>query len=105
MQQTHGATLQLQDAFREGPREKLAYIPAVQPREDKPNYLMTVDLDPDSKTYSQVRRVLATSFPRECPQICSAYRCLPSTASLPMTVALVRATDGARVSCCSSDAP
>ena len=33
-----------------GPREKLAYIPAVQPREDKPDYLMTVDLDPESST-------------------------------------------------------
>ena len=39
-----------------GPREKLAYIPAVQPKEDKPDYLMTVDLDPDSSSYSQVRR-------------------------------------------------
>ena len=32
--------------MRKGPRERLAYIPAVQPREDKPDYLMTVDLDP-----------------------------------------------------------
>ncbi|KAK9855439.1 hypothetical protein WJX84_007786 [Apatococcus fuscideae] len=42
------------DAMRKGPRERLAYIPAVQPREDKPDYLMTVDLNPESKTYSQV---------------------------------------------------
>ncbi|KAL3160862.1 Methanethiol oxidase [Trebouxia sp. C0009 RCD-2024] len=42
------------DAFRNGPREKIAYIPAVQPRTDKPDYLMTVDLDPHSSTYSQV---------------------------------------------------
>lgn len=43
-----------QDAFHNGPREKLAYLPAVQPKSDKPDYLMTVDLDPESSTYSQV---------------------------------------------------
>lgn len=48
-----------QDAMHKGPRERLAYIPAVQPKQDKPDYLMTVDLDPDSPSYSQVRyRVL-----------------------------------------------
>ena len=44
-----------QDAMHTGPRETLAYIPAVQPKEDKPDYLMTVDLDPASATYSQVK--------------------------------------------------
>lgn len=37
-----------------GPREKLVYIPAVQLRKDKPDYLVTVDVDPDSSTFSQV---------------------------------------------------
>ena len=49
------ARLCRQDAMHKGPREKLAYIPAVQPKEDIPDYLMTVDFDPESDTYSQVR--------------------------------------------------
>jgi selenium-binding protein 1 len=38
------------------PREKLAYVPAIYVGTEvkKPDYLATVDVDPDSKTYSQV---------------------------------------------------
>lgn len=44
----------LQEATH-GPREKLLYIPAVQTRKDKPDYLVTVDVDPESSTFSQAR--------------------------------------------------
>ena len=37
-----------------GPRETLAYVPAIIPEGDRPDYLCTVDLDPDSPTYSKV---------------------------------------------------
>lgn len=44
------------DAMKNGPREKLLYIIAVQPNLNHPNgdYLATVDVDPSSKTYSQI---------------------------------------------------
>ncbi|CAK1586309.1 unnamed protein product [Parnassius mnemosyne] len=42
------------DAFRNGPREKLLYVVCVQPNLSKQDYLATVDVDPDSPTYSQV---------------------------------------------------
>ncbi len=43
------------DAMK-APAETLAYVPAIYAgtKIDKPDYLATVDLDPDSKTYSQV---------------------------------------------------
>lgn len=40
-----------------GPREKLLYIPCIQPDPEgtqKPDYLATVDVDPDSQTFGQV---------------------------------------------------
>ena len=44
------------DAFENGPREKLLYVVTVQPNLDEPHgdYLSTVDVDPESPTYSQV---------------------------------------------------
>lgn len=43
------------DAFNEGPKEKLLYVIAVSPDQTaKADYLATVDVDPDSATYSQV---------------------------------------------------
>lgn len=44
------------EAMKNGPREKLLYIVAVQPNLDHPDgdYLATVDCDPTSSTYSQV---------------------------------------------------
>ncbi|GFG39320.1 hypothetical protein Cfor_02245, partial [Coptotermes formosanus] len=45
------------DAMHNGPREKLLYIPCIQPAPQethRPDYLATVDVDPDSPTYSKV---------------------------------------------------
>ncbi|XP_023949721.1 methanethiol oxidase [Bicyclus anynana] len=42
------------DAFRNGPREELLYVVCVQPDQTKQDYLATVDVDPNSPTYSQV---------------------------------------------------
>ena len=41
-----------------GPREKLLYLPCIRTNTEieKPDYLVTVDADPDSPTYSQVNR-------------------------------------------------
>jgi methanethiol oxidase len=44
----------LQEAFNSGDREKLLYLPAVVPDHSRPDYLVTVDADPESKTFSQV---------------------------------------------------
>lgn len=44
------------DAFTKGPREKLLYVVTVQPDLTEPHgdYLSTIDVDPDSPTYSQI---------------------------------------------------
>ena len=45
------------DAMRNGPREKLVYIPCIQPlaqETHRQDYLATVDVDPGSPTYSKV---------------------------------------------------
>ncbi|WIA29980.1 hypothetical protein OEZ86_000078 [Tetradesmus obliquus] len=42
------------DAFRNGAREKLIYVPCIVADHSRPDYLATVDVDPDSSTYSQV---------------------------------------------------
>jgi hypothetical protein len=45
----------LQDAFHNGTREKLIYVPCIIPdQKSRPDYLATVDVDPESSTYSQV---------------------------------------------------
>lgn len=44
----------LQDAKEKGPRETLLYVPAIIPDQSRPDYLATVDADPESKTYSKV---------------------------------------------------
>nr|ACZ65578.1 selenium-binding protein [Haliotis discus hannai] len=41
------------DAMK-GPRERLVYIPCIVPEKDRPDYLSTVDVDPESPTYCQV---------------------------------------------------
>lgn len=86
----HQHRVRVQDAFRNGPKEKLAYIPAVQPREDKPDYLMTVDLDPESSTYSQVCLAMTSLLAAASTTLhCYAYSyALPAPASSsPMLVA------------------
>jgi len=44
------------DAFLHGPHERLLYVTCVRRKvvADKPDYLATVDVDPESPTYSQV---------------------------------------------------
>jgi len=42
------------DAFYSGSREKLVYLPCIIEDKTRPDYLATVDTDPDSPTYSQV---------------------------------------------------
>ena len=42
------------DAFRFGAREKLVYVPCVVPQKDRPDYLATVDIDPESADYCKV---------------------------------------------------
>ncbi len=41
------------EAFSRGAREKLLYIPCIIPSKDRPDYLSTVDVDPDSPTFCQ----------------------------------------------------
>ena len=38
-----------------GPRETLVYVPAIVADKSRPDYLATVDVDPSSPSYSQVR--------------------------------------------------
>jgi len=42
------------EAFYHSPREKLLYIPCIIPDKSRPDYVVTVDSDPSSPTYSQV---------------------------------------------------
>jgi len=42
------------DAFYSGSREKLVYLPCIIEDKTRPDYLATVDTDPESPTYSQV---------------------------------------------------
>lgn len=51
------------DAFKNGPRERLLYVVCVQPDQTKEDYLATVDVDPNSPTYSQVIHRTYTGSP------------------------------------------
>lgn len=44
----------MQDAFQHGAREKLIYVPCIVPNADRPDYLATVDVDPQSASYGKV---------------------------------------------------
>lgn len=44
----------VQDAFHNGPREKLLYLPCVVPDHSRPDYVATIDVDPESPTFSKV---------------------------------------------------
>lgn len=49
------SALYTQDAFKNGAREKLVYLPCIVPdQQSRPDYLATVDVNPQSSTYSQV---------------------------------------------------
>lgn len=41
-------------AMKNGPREKIVYTICIQTDHNKPDYLATIDVDPESPTYSQV---------------------------------------------------
>ena len=42
-------------AMESGAREALIYVPAIVPDGSRPDYIATVDVDPESETYSQAR--------------------------------------------------
>ena len=44
----------MQDAFTQGPREKLLYLPVIVPDHSRPDYVVTIDADPQSAEYSKV---------------------------------------------------
>lgn len=41
-------------AAQKGPREQILYLPAIVPDASRPDYLVTIDVDPKSETYQQV---------------------------------------------------
>ena len=41
-------------AAQKGPREQILYLPAIVPDASRPDYLVTIDVDPQSETYQQV---------------------------------------------------
>ena len=45
-----------------GPREELVYLPCVVPDHSRPDYLATVDVNPASPSYSQVRYAYAQGW-------------------------------------------
>jgi len=50
------------DAYNNGPRETLVYVPAISADHSRPDYLTTVDVDPKSPTYSQIIHRLNTPY-------------------------------------------
>ncbi len=50
------------DAMKYGPREKLIYVPALPEGSNHADYLATIDVDPQSPTYSQVIHRLSVPF-------------------------------------------
>ena len=49
------------DAFNSGSREKLVYIPCIVPDKTRPDYLVTVDVDPESQDFCKVINDLQNS--------------------------------------------
>lgn len=50
------------DAFNSGDKEKLIYVPCIISDHSRPDYLATVDVDPESPTYNQVIHRLHMPF-------------------------------------------
>ena len=42
------------DAFKNSEKEKLLYIPCIVPTKDRPDYLVTIDVDENSRDYGKV---------------------------------------------------
>jgi len=51
-----------EDAFKNAQKEKLMYIPCIIPTKDRPDYLATIDVDPDSQTCGKVISRLNFSY-------------------------------------------
>ena len=45
------------EAFKKSEKEKLLYIPCIIPTKDRPDYLVTVDVDENSKDFQKVRNI------------------------------------------------
>ena len=54
------------DAFLTSSQEKIVYLPCIIPDKDRPDYLATVDVDPDSPTYSTVCLTCTQPPPTYC---------------------------------------
>jgi hypothetical protein len=67
--QSYSAFASFQDATK-GPREALVYLPCIVPDQSRPDYLATVDVDPSSDTYSQVRHALLPFGPSPIASFC-----------------------------------
>jgi selenium-binding protein 1 len=53
------------DAMKNGPREEIVYIPCIIPpqtRSNRPDYLVTVNVDPKSPDYSKVFKNMIISL-------------------------------------------
>jgi hypothetical protein len=48
------ASIPPQEAFKNGPRESLLYIPYIDPEKRTPDGIFTIDVDPASDTFQQV---------------------------------------------------
>ena len=42
------------DAFKNSKKEKLLYLPCIVPTKDRPDYLVTIDVDENSRDYGKV---------------------------------------------------
>ena len=54
------------DACLTSSQEKIVYLPCIIPDKDRPDYLATVDVDPDSPTYSTVCLTCTQPPPTYC---------------------------------------
>lgn len=66
----------------QAPRETLLYLPAIVQDRSRPDYLVTVDVDPNSSQYSQVSQLEA--HPRVAKPVSQTPESSQSSASLPV---------------------
>ena len=55
------------EAFYLAPKEKILYIPCIIPDKDRPDYLSTVDVDPESPTYQKVSDIYTNNIIKKIP--------------------------------------
>lgn len=46
------------NVLRSGHTEKILYVPCIVPGKDRPDYLATIDVDPESKNFAKVKRIV-----------------------------------------------